>query len=469
MKLPIIPAAVNTLRRTATHASYLFLHAIFNHCGDEKLYQTLLHTPGYRAQRFEPQHCNTCAQAKARGFGLRQGTRNAEVDAVVNMVDQLDHEQCCWLMSQLAPLQLESLCMPVSHPIFGDPSDDSELVLDDPAVMDLEYEAPVAGRRLGVQSVPRFQLYTLRPFEVMFVDNKDFPCAITGGCLQAFIFICYKTSMKAKIDINRKTENGKAFLRIVARHGIPKLEYPCRVWSDGCGSMVHVEHSASRVGIDHAYISPHQQSLNEAEKVADLMWAAARAHMLQSQAPEKLFSKAIDFAIYSDMRTATTASRGWLTPYEMVRNTPPVITKMHVFYTRCFVGVPVSKRKALAKRGLHNTRAEPGRFLGFQSPMSTTNAVMLDQVAHNVDRYVHSLHVTFDDTDTSLIPPPAPPGGADALIPVPAAIPQGHQVPAAAEEANIPEASHHNSLYALPQTYVSIPQLPPMPAIPKRG
>ena len=161
--LPVIPAAVNTLCRSATDASYLFLHSTFNHCGDEKLYQTLQHTLGYKAQRFEPQHCNTCAQAKARGFGLKQGTRNADVDAVVHMhmVDQLDQNQCHWLMSQLALLQLESLCMPVSHPTFDDPSDDSELGLDDPAALDLAYEAPVASRRLGVQSVPRFQLYKL--------------------------------------------------------------------------------------------------------------------------------------------------------------------------------------------------------------------------------------------------------------------------------------------------------------------
>ena len=49
-QLPVILAAVNTLRRTAIDASYLFLHAIFNHRGDEKLYQTLLHTLGYKAQ-----------------------------------------------------------------------------------------------------------------------------------------------------------------------------------------------------------------------------------------------------------------------------------------------------------------------------------------------------------------------------------------------------------------------------------
>jgi hypothetical protein len=51
--------------------------------------------------------------------------------------------------------------------------------------------------------------------------------------------------------------------------GAHKLDYPCRVLSDSCGSMAHVKTMATRIGIDHAYIPPHQQSLNEAEKVAD--------------------------------------------------------------------------------------------------------------------------------------------------------------------------------------------------------
>jgi hypothetical protein len=33
--------------------------------------------------------------------------------------------------------------------------------------------------------------------------------------------------------------------------------------------MVHVEDAAEKCGVDHAYIPPHQQSLNEAVKVAD--------------------------------------------------------------------------------------------------------------------------------------------------------------------------------------------------------
>ena len=57
---------------------------------------------------------------------------------------------------------------------------------------------------------------------------------------------------------------------------------------------------------------PHQASLNEAEKVANHIWASARAHMIYSQAPDMLFAKAVDFSIYNDFGTTTAASRGWL-------------------------------------------------------------------------------------------------------------------------------------------------------------
>jgi hypothetical protein len=73
--------------------------------------------------------------------------------------------------------------------------------------------------------------------------------------------------------------------------------------------MAHVKTIATRMGIDHAYIPPHQQSLDEAEKVADQMWAAARAHVIQTQAPNAVFSLAVDFSMYVDARTATTDTR----------------------------------------------------------------------------------------------------------------------------------------------------------------
>ena len=107
--------------------------------------------------------------------------------------------------------------------------------------------------------------------------------------------------------------------------------------------------AVSKLGIDHAYIPPHQQSLNEAEKVADQMWAAARAHILHSGAPDSLFAQAVDYAMYVDMRMATTASREWKTPYEIIRGVPPSVARLHRFYTKAFVTVPKAKRKQLEK------------------------------------------------------------------------------------------------------------------------
>ena len=39
---------------------------------------------------------------------------------------------------------------------------------------ELEFNPATAGRDHGLQKVPRFDLEKLRPFEVMFVDNKDY-------------------------------------------------------------------------------------------------------------------------------------------------------------------------------------------------------------------------------------------------------------------------------------------------------
>ena len=66
----------------------------------------------------------------------------------------------------------------------------------------------IAGRRLGVQAVPRFDMCKLRPFEVMFADNKDYPCYVRGGYKTTFLFVDYKTRAKYKVGLRNKTENG---------------------------------------------------------------------------------------------------------------------------------------------------------------------------------------------------------------------------------------------------------------------
>ena len=188
--LPSQPAAVNAVKRSATDATASFLHGTFFHRSSEKIFRTraLGATKGYTQIRLPVHHCGTCAQAKARKLGLSQ---------------QRD------------------LCIRVHDPIFDDinelDSDDSEGSHDD-----LGYIAAVAGRQLGEQNVPRFDIDKLRPFQITVADNKDCPCAVRGGAVTTLIFIDHKTRTKHKIDLRTKANNGIAFGRIVARKGIHK-------------------------------------------------------------------------------------------------------------------------------------------------------------------------------------------------------------------------------------------------------
>ena len=105
----------------------------------------------------------------------------------------------------------------------------------------------------------------------MFVDNKDYEQAVRGGRQTTFILYDYIvcTTAKFKVEIFKKTDNGVALREILSMNGVHKLPYSCLVYSDGCGSMRHVEIAAVTMGLQHAYIppDPHEQSLNEAEKV----------------------------------------------------------------------------------------------------------------------------------------------------------------------------------------------------------
>ena len=214
-------------------------------------------------------------------------------------------------------------------------------------------------------------LSELRAFEAMFVDNKEYVCAVRGGAKQTLVFVDYKTRAKMKLDVGSKKHNGQAFRKMLIRFGVHELPYKCLVYTDGCGSMAHVASAAADMGVDHANIPPHQQSLSEAEKVCDRSFESARACIVHSKAPDFALFLCVDYVIYVDMRTATTKNCDWMTSYERCRGVVPAVTKLHRFWTRCFVTVPKSKRKKLAKQGLHFHRAEPGRFVGFQSLFSS--------------------------------------------------------------------------------------------------
>ena len=227
----------------------------------------------------------------------------------------------------------------------------------------------------------------------MFVDNKDYENRVRGGRQTSLLLYDLASTAKFKVDIFKKTENGMALREMIALNGVHKLPYKCTVYSDGCGSMVHVEIASALMGLNHAFIPPHEQSLNEAEKICLTMWDDAAAIMTRSKAPEYLFNEAVSYAMYIDLRSSTTASRHYKTPMEIIKGVKPDISKLHRFYTMSYVCVPRQKRKKLAKQGFVG-RAEPGRLMGYQNPFSSTYRVMLPK-----NRIVHSINVTFDDSN----------------------------------------------------------------------
>ena len=101
--------------------------------------------------------------------------------------------------------------MPVHDPVIDD--DNNEDYENPDLAHGLSVIEPkFAGRRLGIQAVPRFDLYKVKPFEVMVADNKDYPCYVRGGFKKTFLFVDYKTRAKYKVGLRSKTENGTAFI-----------------------------------------------------------------------------------------------------------------------------------------------------------------------------------------------------------------------------------------------------------------
>ena len=100
-----------------------------------------------------------------------------------------------------------------SDPVFDD---DNELdpYESEPEDVDFEYVTQIAGRELGEQGIPRFVLQKLRPFEAVFVDNKDCPCAVRGGATTTLLFVDYKTRTKHKVDLKAKTQMARPFRRL---------------------------------------------------------------------------------------------------------------------------------------------------------------------------------------------------------------------------------------------------------------
>ena len=125
------------------------------------------------------------------------------------------------------------------------------------------------------EDLHRYDVSSIKPFEVMYVDNKSYPCTVRGGKLTAFVLVDLKTLAIFKIDVTSKTLNGRALRKILSDEGVHKLPYKCTVYADNCGSMKHVAETCCCMGLNFQPLPPKDQSLNLAEKAIDIISHAA--------------------------------------------------------------------------------------------------------------------------------------------------------------------------------------------------
>ena len=177
-------------------------------------------------------------------------------------------------------------------------------------------------------------------------------------------------------DTNKK-QHPESLAKIIIENGVHLLEYPRTVYTDGCGSMIPVRARAIRLGLNATQIPPHEQSLNEAERIADRAWAIGRTYLVAKDAAENLQALAVEYACYMKLRMATTASREWKAPLEIIDGKKPDITHCVPWYTTANVLVPKTKRSSMISRGLGNLRAETGALVGYMDMRSTAYEVLL--------------------------------------------------------------------------------------------
>ena len=413
-RLPVI----GKVARTATEANATFFHRLMNHSNQQRVFLSLGVTKGW-VQPSKPLvevHCKACAIGKARAKGLRQtyvrgvcSCTRAESDGstggalyALDDVELTSQHAIHQSLLDAAPARVY-MATPAGtdEPGLSDEDSDDEgheHEEDD----DFEYTAEVAGREL-IQKPPRLDIPGLRPFEIMFVDEKDYDEIQRGGAKSALLMVDARTDWWDKEDQATKKDMGVSFRKIVVRNGIHKLDYQCTVYCDGDGAMNHLKREAIKMGINYVPIPPYSQSLNKAERVVDLAFAAARTYIVETGLPPQFTATALAYVCHMHVRMATNALRDHLTPLEMVKGYMPNIGEMMPFGTTAHVTLPKEKRSRMRSQGRGYERAETGIFIGYQTQMVSTPKILLPE-----NRVIHSRNVTYTLVGETVAPEGAP-------------------------------------------------------------
>ena len=446
--LPVINQCNRVSHSTSDATTGKFLHRLFNHANSDKIHRTLGVTKGFE-QPHTPLpgcYCTSCATANARKRGLSHKVHSifsaewvhsvfsAMIVENVAIPDYGDDypEEFYDTDPEMPPLMTEeysdsdvytssddssdttsdnssdesdeedrvpvyNVAYNVAHEAEDSEDEDFHAAEGVYTDSDFKYVAPVPGRSMEAKP-PRFDVPALRPFEVMFADEKAYDVIQRGGWKTSLMLLDLASDAWFKEDETTKTAHGDSFRKIMIQNGAHLLDYTRTVYTDGCGSMRHVRDSAIQIGMNHIFIPPYTQSLNEAERIADRAFAAARVNLACTPALPSHMAMALDHVCYMKLRMATTASRNWLTPYQIIKGYAPSITHCVPFFSKAFVTVPKEKRGVMKKKGKAHLRAEDGNLVGYHDPWSTTPKILLDG-----NRIVHSRNVTYDMTEYKTI------------------------------------------------------------------
>jgi hypothetical protein len=146
--------------RSMPEANFRLLHRIFNHSSLEKIVKTLAATHGVKVSVDDlvDEFCDACAYSKSRVKGIKSHLCDLEPFLGAKMSEDL-------------------LALVGEVEDFLDEGDESKDDVLDP----VPYVADTRGAILARGTTKRFDPAKLRPFEVMFADNKDYPAGCYGG------------------------------------------------------------------------------------------------------------------------------------------------------------------------------------------------------------------------------------------------------------------------------------------------
>ena len=245
LPIPDPSVTINVAQTTHEGVSSDFLHRLFNHSNPEKVHQTLGVTTGIKqpACQMKGCKCTACATANARRRGLKHtqfsmvcmatvSTDMPGLDSVESAQDDEDDYEdyecdgCPSLMSETEsdddtesdseddnPINnitqvhsesdwktlkslLEEARSTTGHitasATKAENSDSDEYDTAEPDSVDpdpkLKYKADTPGKT-AISKPPRFDVPGLKPFEVMFCDEKDYPTTQRGGWTTSFILL----------------------------------------------------------------------------------------------------------------------------------------------------------------------------------------------------------------------------------------------------------------------------------------